>query len=202
MSDYEILINKAQKLHGEICPGVIMGTRMSMAAMKELNMNPLEPNENLIVCVEVDRCMPDAIQALTGCTVGRRTLKCLDYGKFVATFTDMETGRRIRVSARDDKIKSLPGLWTWFENVSKLAKEKNIPKIMEEKKSGIKKLSKMSDDELLLIEELDVEIPVITGLPKDITTCSICGEHVMDGKEFKINNKVVCRSCANENINS
>lgn len=128
MSDYEILLKRAQELHGEICPGVIMGTRMSIAAMKEFGMNPLKPNENLRVEVEVDRCMPDAIQAITGCTVGRRTLKCLDYGKFVATFMDMESGRTLRISARDDKVKSIPGLWTWFENVAELVKEKNMEK--------------------------------------------------------------------------
>jgi len=198
MSDYKILLKRAQELHGEICPGVIMGTRMSIAAMKEFGMNPLKPNENLRATVEVDRCMPDAIQAITGCTVGRRTLKCLDYGKFVATFMDIESGRTLRISARDDKVKSIPGLWTWFENVAELSKEKNMEKIMEEKKSGVKKFSEMSDEELLLIEELDDKLPEIPGLPRDIIICSICGEHVMDGKEVKIGNEIVCRSCADK----
>lgn len=70
---------------------------------------------------------------------------------------------------------------------------------MEEKKSGVKKFSKMSDNEILLIEELDEKLPEVPGLPKDITICSICGEHVMDGKEVKINNEIVCKSCANKN---
>lgn len=196
MSEYETLIQRAQELHGEICPGVIMGTRMSISAMKKLNMDPLKPNDNLMVTVEVDRCMPDAIQAITGCTVGTRTLKCLDYGKFVATFTDVETGRKIRVSAKDDKLKSIPGLWAWFENISKLAREKNFPQVMAEKKSGIKKFSQMPDDELLLIEELEGVVAEIPGLPQKITICSVCGEHVMDGKELKIDDKDVCRSCA------
>lgn len=198
MSDYEILIKRAQELHGEICPGVIMGTRMSIAAMKKLNMDPLKPNDNIMVTIETDRCAPDAIQAIIGCSVGRRTLKCLDYGKFVATFTDMETGRRIRVSARDDKDDSISGLWTWFENISKLAKEGKMPQIMAEKKSAIERFSKMPDDEFILLEELNKEEVEIPGLPKEITTCTICGEHVMDVKEVKIDNEALCKSCLNE----
>nr|WP_319373501.1 FmdE family protein [uncultured Methanobacterium sp.] len=197
MSNYETLIERAQSLHGEICPGVIMGTRMSMVAMEKLGMDPLEPNDDLMVSVEVDRCVPDAIQAITGCTVGRRTLKCLDYGKFVTTFIDVKTGKTIRISARDDKLKDVPGLWTWFENIAELAREKNMAKIMEEKKSAIGKLSGMSDDDLLLIEEFDGEVPLIPGLPKDIVVCSICGEHVMDGKQLQDNGEIICRSCEN-----
>ena len=52
-----------------------------------------------------------------------------------------------------------------------------MEKIMEEKKSGVKKFSEMSDEELLLIEELDDKLPEIPGLPRDIIICSICGEH-------------------------
>ena len=196
MNDYEVLLNKAKDLHGEACPGVIIGTRMSIAAMKELNMDPLKPNENLMVTVETDRCMPDAIQAITGCTVGRRTLKCRDYGKFVATFVDVTNGETVRISARDDLDDSIPGLWAWFENVSKLAKEKNMPKVMEEKKSAVKKLSEMPDGDLLSVKKLQITDDEIIGIPQHIITCSVCGEHVMDKKEIIVDDKPVCQFCA------
>jgi formylmethanofuran dehydrogenase subunit E len=196
MNDYEVLLNKAKDLHGEMCPGVIMGTRMSIAAMKKLNMDPLVPNENLMVTVETDRCMPDAIQAITGCTVGRRTLKCKDYGKFVATFVDMTTGEAIRVSAKDDLVDSTPGLWNWFENVAELAREKNMTKVMEEKKSAIKKLSEMPDEDLLSLMKLQIADTEIPGIPQHIITCSACGEHVMDKKEIIADDKPVCQFCA------
>ncbi len=196
MNDYEVLLNKAKDLHGEVCPGVIMGTRMSIAAMKELNMDPLEPNENLVVTVETDRCMPDAIQAITGCTVGRRTLKCRDYGKFVATFVDVTTGEAVRVSAKDDLVDSTPGLWNWFENVAELAKEKNMPKVMEEKKSAIKKLSERPEEDLLSLMRLQIDDTEIPGIPQHIITCSVCGEHVMDKKEIIVDDKPVCQFCA------
>ena len=39
---------------------------------------------------------------VTGCSLGRRSLKYVDYGKVAATFVDLETGAAVRVCARDD----------------------------------------------------------------------------------------------------
>lgn len=45
MSDYEILVEKAKKFHGGLCPGIVMGTRMTIAAMKELGLDPKEKKQ-------------------------------------------------------------------------------------------------------------------------------------------------------------
>jgi len=54
-----------------------------------------------VVFVEIDRCATDAIQALTGVSLGKRTLKHLDYGKMAATFVNLARGTAVRVVARD-----------------------------------------------------------------------------------------------------
>src|SRR3712207_8433882 len=41
--------------------------------------------KKLIVWVEIDRCMADAVGAATGARLGRRSLKYVDYGKVAAT---------------------------------------------------------------------------------------------------------------------
>ena len=58
--------------------------------------------KRLVVLVEIDRCATDAIQALTGVSLGKRTLKHVDYGKMAATFVDTASGRAVRVAARED----------------------------------------------------------------------------------------------------
>ena len=63
---------------------------MTLAAMKALGMDPAVKNKNLIVYAEIDRCMTDAVQVITGCSLGHRSLKYIDYGKFAATFVDLE----------------------------------------------------------------------------------------------------------------
>jgi len=200
MDNYQILIEKARALHGEICPGVVLGTKMSIVAMEELGMDPMKKNKDLIVYVEVDRCMTDAIQAITGCTLGHRTLKYKDYGKFIATFVDMITGKAIKVSARDDISSSPPGFWTSIEKSIKQNENNRSTPNKDDMRLTVEKLSKMPVKELLKVEEVDVEIPEndIPGFPHYISTCSICGEHVIDRKEFKIGGKIICESCANK----
>jgi len=39
---------------------------------------------------------------VTGCRLGKRSLKYLDYGKVAATFVNLETQQAVRVVARDD----------------------------------------------------------------------------------------------------
>lgn len=46
---------------------------------------------NSIVYVEMDRCATDAVSIVTGCTLGRRRLMVVDYGKMAATFVNLAT---------------------------------------------------------------------------------------------------------------
>src|SRR5208337_5581144 len=102
-TDLDLLLQKAKEFHGEICAGIVLGTRMTMIGMRELGMNPLKKNRNLIVYVEIDRCIADAIQAITGCSLGHRTLKYKPYGKFAATYINIKTGDAVRVSVVEKK---------------------------------------------------------------------------------------------------
>ena len=67
---------------------------------------------------------------------------------------------------------------------------------MEEKKSAIKKLSEMPDEDLLSLVELQIDGTEIPGIPQNIVTCSVCGEHVMAKKEIIEDGKPVCQFCA------
>jgi len=63
--------------------------------------------KKLYLFVEIDRCATDALQSVTGCSLGHRTMKFLDYGKMAATFVDLSTGKAVRIVAREDaKLKA------------------------------------------------------------------------------------------------
>jgi formylmethanofuran dehydrogenase subunit E len=173
--DYEVLVEKARNFHGDVCPGIVMGTRMTIAALKELGMNPHERNRDLIVYVEIDRCMTDAVQAIAGVSVGHRSLKLRDYGKFAATFVDTANNRAIRVSTID----------------------KPNPQ-GEDMKGTVKRLSKVPAEDLFKIEEVKIEIPEndLPGFPRQRTVCSVCGEKIMDGREVISNGNILCKPCA------
>ncbi len=102
--DFDSLLDESAKIHGHLCPGQVLGVRMSMLGLKKICIK--EPKgkdrKNIIVFVEMDRCATDAVQSVTGCSLGHRTMKFMDYGKMAATFLNLKTGRAVRVIARED----------------------------------------------------------------------------------------------------
>ncbi len=47
--------------------------------------------KKIMVFVEIDRCATDAIASVTGCQLGKRTMKFKDFGINAATFLNLET---------------------------------------------------------------------------------------------------------------
>jgi formylmethanofuran dehydrogenase subunit E len=173
--DFEYYLKKAGDFHGHLCGGIVLGTKMTLAALKTLGMDPGVKNKNLIVFVEVDRCMTDAVQAITGCSVGHRSLKHIDYGKFAATFVNLETKKALRATIKESFDSHGP-----------------IDEV-------IKKVAAAPDAELVILQEVKVDIPEtdLPGNPTQRAYCSTCGERVMDGRDVKRGDKVLCRACAN-----
>ncbi len=179
MSDYETLFNKAKEFHGHLCPGIVLGTRLTIAGLRELGMNPHEPIRNLIVYMEIDRCGTDAVQAITGCSLGHRSLKHKDFGKFAATFVDTNTGKAVRVSIHEK---------------NRAEHDKLDPKEV------IKVLSNVPEDEILKIEQVRITIPKedLPGFPIGKAVCNKCGEQISDNRQTVSHGKVFCRNCAGE----
>lgn len=176
MSDYDILFAKAKEFHGHVCPGIVLGTRLTIAGLREMGMNPHEHQRNLIVYLEIDRCGGDAVQAITGCSLGHRTLKHKDYGKFAATFVDIVTRKAVRISIHE-----------------KNRKEHDLL----EKAELIQLLGVIPEPEILKIERVTVDIPDddIPGFPHKKEICSQCGEQMLDNRHRIVNGKVLCRNC-------
>ena len=176
MSDYEILFNKAKAFHGHVCPGIVLGTRLTIAGMRELGMNPHEQNRNLIVYLEIDRCGADAVQAITGCSLGHRNLKFMDYGKFAASFVDTGTGNAVRVAV-DEKNR---------------AEHDRL-----DLKDVIQLLGEIPEPEILKIERVQITVPEddLPGSSRHKETCSVCSEQVMDNRVIMAGEKIMCRNC-------
>ena len=77
------LLEVSERTHGHLCPGQILGVKMSMLGLSEIGITDPKGTDmgNVIVFVEMDRCATDAVQSVTGCSLGHRTLKFMDYGK-------------------------------------------------------------------------------------------------------------------------
>ncbi len=96
------LLEYSSPLHGHLCSGQVLGVRMAIVGCREIGIEEPRGCKKLLVYVEMDRCATDAIQALTGCSLGKRTLKFLDYGKMAASIINLETQKASRVLAKDN----------------------------------------------------------------------------------------------------
>ena len=183
MRDFQTLLQEAVKRHGHLCAGQVLGVRMALRALKELNIDPEREPKRLLVYVEIDRCATDAVATVTGCSLGRRTLKYLDYGKMAVTFLDLQTHRAVRVVALDS------------------ARERAhdyAPTGMDKHQAELVAYQMMPEEELVAIQEVEVELSQfdLPGHPLRRVACARCGEGINDGREVLQDGQILCRACA------
>lgn len=174
----------AARAHGgHACPGIVLGTRLALAGAAGLGIDIPDTRKRLVVAVETDRCAVDAIQALTGCRPGKRTLRLLDYGKLAATFYDLANRRALRISVRGDVRANV------------LVRPGEDPSAAQ-----IRAYSTMPCDQLLSMMSAPFEVDPLDlpGKPSRRVTCLRCGEEVSDGREVTNEIGDHCRPCAAE----
>src|ERR1051326_9212145 len=103
MKSLDEYLDDAARAHGHLCAGQVLGVRMAMLGLKQLGIDDPQGKDRkrLVTYVEIDRCATDAVAVVTGCRLGKRALKFRDWGKVAATFVDLESGRAVRVVARE-----------------------------------------------------------------------------------------------------
>jgi len=62
-----------------------------------LGMGVPRADKRMIATVEIDGCFADGVSVATGCWLGRRTLRVVDYGKVAATFVNVQTEVAVRI---------------------------------------------------------------------------------------------------------
>ncbi len=175
----------AAKAHGHTCAGQVLGVRLAMMGLRELGIeDPINQRKRLITFVEIDRCATDAISLVTGCRLGKRALKYVDYGKVAATFVDLETGRAVRVVAKESSKQRAREM---FPELDKEQGQRQAYRVLPEEELFEKQWVRVKLDEK--------DLPGYRG-PR--VTCSKCGEGINFGRERILNGKALCRACAGE----
>ena len=105
MRSYEELLEESVAAHGHLCVGQVIGVRMAMLGCRLIGIE--DPRDSrwrkkVMVFVEIDRCATDAIQSVTGCRMGKRTLKFRDFGINAATFLNLETKQAYRIVSTEE----------------------------------------------------------------------------------------------------
>jgi formylmethanofuran dehydrogenase subunit E len=170
-----------------MCPGQLLGARMALLGCSLIGVDDPKGSDRkkLIVWVEIDRCMTDAISASTGVRLGKRSLKYFDYGKVAATFLNTETNDAVRILA--------------LESSRQLA-DKLHPEIESKSARQFQTYREASDADLFAVQRVNVEYNEsdAPGRPRSRVVCSHCGEGINDGREAKTKNglELLCRPCA------
>lgn len=185
MESISDLLVECERLHGHMCAGQLLGTRMALLGCRLIDIDDPRgaDRRKLIVWVEIDRCMTDAISAVTGVRLGKRSLKFVDYGKVAATFLNTENKRAVRIVA--------------LEAARSLADER-YPEIENKRQRQFQAYSEATDDELFKTELVTVELSDfdLPGSPRSRVSCVVCGEGVNDRREIVDDNgDSLCRGC-------
>ena len=185
MNTFEQLLEESTRVHGHICAGQVIGVRMCLLALSLIGID--EPKgadrKKLYVMVEIDRCATDAIQSVTGCSLGKRSMKWFDYGVMAATFVNLETARALRITALEEAREN---------------SEKYCAEISDKYKRQLEAYKIMPEEELFRIQNVRVEIPEedMPGRPLKRVQCSRCHDWVQDKRDLLVEGKILCRQCA------
>jgi formylmethanofuran dehydrogenase subunit E len=106
---FEEYVERVRAFHGFAAPGVLIGGFMVDVACAHL------PEKGLFDAIcETPKCLPDAIQLLTPCTVGNGWLTVINLARYAITLYDKKTGEGIRVFLDPAKVESWTEIKNWF----------------------------------------------------------------------------------------
>jgi formylmethanofuran dehydrogenase subunit E len=178
-------LDLAAVAHGHICAGQVLGVRLAMLGMKELGVeDPIAERKRLVTYVEIDRCVTDAVALVANCRLGKRALKFRDWGKVAATFCDLQTGRAVRIAAKES---------------SKQAAKEMFPELPRE--AGQQKAYAQLPDDMLFSKEwvkVDIQPEELPGFKGPRVVCAECGEGINFKREVTCDGRTLCRACAGE----
>lgn len=187
MHTLEDYLREAEIAHGHLCAGQVLGVRLAMAGLARLGIaDPRGADrKRLVTYVEIDRCATDAIAVVTACRLGKRALKFRDWGKMAATFVDLESGKAIRVAAKES---------------SKDAARRLHPEIESKNQQQILAYRELSDDDLFQFQDVRVEVGPedLPGYKGERIVCEKCGEGINFRREVFRDGQILCRGCAGE----
>lgn len=185
MKTLDEYLQLAAVAHGHLCAGQVLGVRLAMLGLRELGItDPIAERKRIVIYVEIDRCMTDAIGLVANCRLGKRALKFRDWGKVAATFVDLQTGRAIRIAAKESSKEIARNM---FPDMTKDAGQQ-------------KAYAELSEEVLFDKRWVKVEVKAhdLPGYKGPRVVCAECGEGINFAREVLQGGRTLCRACAGE----
>ncbi len=158
---------------------------MGVLAGEQLGLKLPQANKRVLTFVETDGCFADGIAAATGCSIGHRTLRIMDFGKVAATFVDKNSDTAFRMHAHPQ------------------AREKAgsfAPEAKNRWEGYLIGYQRMAVEELLISQSVTLDLPLdrLLSRPSARAICQVCSEEIINERELIHEGIVLCRPCAGE----
>ncbi len=189
MKNYDDVV----EFHGHSCPGLALGYRASLRALKEFKKR--SEDEELVAIVENNSCAVDAVQVMTGCTFGKGNLIFKDLGKQVYTFIMRPSGKSIRISIdlkRPPESKAEKAMWAKYAGGDR--SRKIVQFVHNRKASKVRHILDVKESELMKVTKGREKLPPHAEIYQSIV-CERCGEKVAEPKVRIQNGKLLCIPC-------
>jgi formylmethanofuran dehydrogenase subunit E len=179
------LMEQSSARHHHLCPRQVLGVRMGMCAAEALGLDLPQTDKRLFTFMETDGCALDGVSVATGCWVGRRTMRVMDFGKMAATFVDTHTDRAIRIRPHPEVRRSV---------------ERYAPRAENHWHAYLEAYQVMPLDRLLVVQSVHLTISMrdIISLEDARAICARCGEEIFNEREIYLDGQILCRSCAGQ----
>jgi formylmethanofuran dehydrogenase subunit E len=158
---------------------------MGLSAANLLQLDLPRPDKRLLAIVETDGCFADGVSVATGCWLGRRTLRLVDYGKVAVTFVDTLTDRAVRL---------------WPHPLARTSAERYAPAAKGRWEAQLLGYQIMPVDWLLRAECVTLADPTpgVLGQPGHRQLCAECGEEVIKSRDATTPLGIRCRGCTTD----
>jgi formylmethanofuran dehydrogenase subunit E len=176
---FEEFKERAAAFHGYPAPGLLIGGYMVEAARRGL------PEGTLFeAVVETRKCLPDAVQILTLCSVGNQWMKIVNLGRYALALFDKYTGEGFRVFLDVDKLDAWPVIRGWYLKLTP-KEEQDTDRLFEE--------ISLAGDSICTVTPVQIS-PRMLGHShmSRIDRCPICRE------AFPVSDGAICRGCQGE----
>jgi len=160
---FDDFLKRVESFHGYPAPGVLIGAKMVDIAMRRMPAGVLFD----AVC-ESSKCLPDAVQLLTPCTVGNGWLRLVPLGRYALTLFDKPSGQGVRVYVNPARLQPYPETRYWFFGIKPKRKDKSDLLIHE---------IRQAQDGLYGVQLVRIKPEFLSKAPSDPRAiCPECGE--------------------------
>lgn len=181
----EELLRTVATMHRHLCPRQVLGVRMGLYAARLFPVEMPQKDKRMLALVETDGCFADGVSVATGCSMGHRTMRLMDYGKVAVTMVDTREKRALRIFPRAD----LRG-----------RAAATAPQPGKRWHAYLDAYRRFEDGEMFGAAEvrLEFDVQAMIGRPGTRAICSRCGEEILNQREVVRDGATLCRSCAGE----